>query len=92
MATEQKNPCGFAATEHFDCCKDYPHEARCARPTCGHPQSWHRHDDADTHDPSDPACPFRCIGYDCEALGAPPVNPCACPNFVDAPTETTDGH
>jgi hypothetical protein len=63
-------------------------ETLCARPTCRHPQSWHRHDDADHHDPSDPACPFRCIGYDCEAPGAPPeTSPCACPTFVTTASE-----
>jgi hypothetical protein len=50
---------------------------------CAHPQSWHRHDDADNHAPDDPACPFRCIGYDCFAPGPPPAeNPCGCPDFV----------
>jgi hypothetical protein len=60
---------------------------RCAR--CGHPASWHRHDDADDHDPSDPVCPFRCLGYDCMAPNVnPPAGPtgrcCDCPDFVEA--------
>lgn len=55
---------------------------------CGHPQDWHRHDDADNVPPTDPACKFRCIGYDCEVAGRPPVNPCACPDFVEMKSET----
>lgn len=50
---------------------------------CGHPQDWHRHDDADNVPPTDPNCKFRCIGYDCEVGGRPPANPCACPDFEE---------
>lgn len=49
--------------------------------TCGHPASWHRHDDSDNVPPTDPSCKFRCIGYDCEVGGAPPKNPCKCPDY-----------
>lgn len=59
-----------------------PDSTACAR--CGHPQDWHRHDDADHHDPSDPACPFRCIGYDCEADGPPHDGSCDCPDYAAA--------
>lgn len=38
---------------------------------CGHPADWHRLDDALNLDPTDPATPFRCIGYDCMAPGRP---------------------
>lgn len=61
----------------------------CQREGCGHPRDWHRHNDADDHDITDPACPFRCIGYDCMASGPPPPERvgtwCAvrCPDFVD---------
>lgn len=49
---------------------------------CGHPADWHRHDEADAHDITDPACPFRCIGYDCEATGPPPAaDACDCPDY-----------
>ena len=51
---------------------------------CGHPASWHRHDDADSVPPTDPNCKFRCIGYDCEVEGPPPKHPCTCPNYVEA--------
>lgn len=53
---------------------------------CQHPPSWHRHDDADEHSATDPDCPFRCIGYDCEAPGYPAGTPetrCGCPDFED---------
>jgi hypothetical protein len=63
----------------------------CAR--CGHPQDWHRHDDTappneDGHNShgmdvdDDQECPYRCIGYDCEAPGSPPADPCGCPGFT----------
>lgn len=56
----------------------------CKRDKCGHPQDWHRHDDEkDDHDPTDPECPFRCLGYDCEVGGPPPKHPCTCPDFVE---------
>lgn len=48
---------------------------------CNHPASWHRHDDADNVPPTDPDCKFRCIGYNCEVGGRPPLNPCTCPDF-----------
>jgi hypothetical protein len=53
---------------------------------CNHPSSWHRHDDADPTPPTDPACTFRCLGYDCEAPGFPggtPETRCGCPDFID---------
>jgi hypothetical protein len=50
---------------------------------CGHPQDWHRHDDADNVPATDPNCKFRCIGYDCEVAGPPVKNGCSCPDFVD---------
>jgi hypothetical protein len=73
------------------------HDSRQYRPTvrcreCGHPQDWHRHDDADDVPATDPAAKFRCLGYDCEADGAltaaratyrvanPPF--CLCPDMV----------
>jgi len=58
--------------------------SNCAR--CGHPADWHRKDDADPHDVTDPDCPFRCIGYDCERPGRPPPEGqrCTCPDFVEA--------
>jgi hypothetical protein len=46
----------------------------CAR--CGHPDHWHRHDDATTNDK------FRCIGYDCEIGGPPMKNGCGCLDFI----------
>jgi hypothetical protein len=49
----------------------------------GHPQDWHRHDDADNVPATDPNCKFRCIGYDCEVAGPPVKNGCSCPDFVD---------
>jgi len=54
----------------------------CAR--CGHPASWHRHDDADDHAATDPDCPFRCLGYDCMSAGPPPPGgrACDCPDYV----------
>jgi hypothetical protein len=62
-----------------------PLDRKCAR--CKHPASWHRHDDADSHAPTDPDCPFRCLGYDCERPGFPggtPETRCGCPDFVEA--------
>ena len=57
---------------------------------CGHPDSWHRLDDALNIPPTDPSAPFRCIGYDCEVPGRPPKQPaCDCPDFV-APRETPE--
>jgi hypothetical protein len=59
----------------------------CAR--CGHPADWHRHDDeADSTPPDDPACPFRCLGYDCDGEGPPPPGgrSCECPNYVAWPS------
>lgn len=55
---------------------------------CTHPADWHRHDDADTHDPTDPACPFRYIGYDCTVDGTVPPGgrACGCPNYTTAMT------
>ena len=50
-------------------------EPKCAR--CGHPQSWHRHDDSG---PDDMIC--RCIGHDCMASGH--RGTCDCPDFVEA--------
>ena len=50
---------------------------------CGHPQDWHRHDDADNVSPTDPNCRFRCIGYDCEVGGPLPRHPCGCPDWKD---------
>lgn len=51
---------------------------------CGHPQDWHRLDDAEEGDPSDPSTPFRCIGYDCMKPGYPggAEAACGCPDFV----------
>ena len=56
-------------------------EMLCSR--CGHPASWHRHDDADNM-PVGPACRFRCIDYDCEVGGRPPLGGqvCDCPDMV----------
>ena len=62
--------------------KTMAEKPNCAR--CGHPQDWHRHDDADTHSPDDPNCPFRCIGYDCMAPGPPLKDACDCPDYVEA--------
>lgn len=54
---------------------------------CGHPPSWHRLDDGKNVSPTDPAAEFRCIGYDCEVGGPPPLtNTCNCHNFVSAST------
>src|SRR5690606_36029777 len=50
-------------------------EPKCVR--CGHPKSWHRHNDA-----KDDSL-FRCIGYDCDAPGTPKP-PCGCPDFLAA--------
>lgn len=59
----------------------------CAR--CDHLADWHRLDDALNIAPTDPRARFRCIGYDCEADGAPPPDdPCSCPQFV-VPAEAT---
>lgn len=52
---------------------------------CGHPDHWHRHDDAN-NDPPETA-PFRCLGYDCDKPGFPAGTPetrCGCPDFVEA--------
>lgn len=50
---------------------------------CGHPADWHRLDDSLNLDPTDPATPFRCIGYDCMAPGKP-LEGCTsrCPDYV----------
>src|ERR1051326_1627735 len=63
----------------------------CAR--CNHPQSWHRHDDADNTPPDDPACKFRCLGYDCMAAGKPPPGgrACDCPDFTSVAPTTGGG-
>lgn len=56
----------------------------CARPGCGHPADWHRHDDADDTPPTDPDCPFRCLGYDVERDGYPSGGrACDCPDFLE---------
>ena len=62
----------------------------CAR--CNHPASWHRHDDADPTSPTDPACKFRCIGYDCERPGPPVKNGCDCPDFVEQQVDRDPPH
>lgn len=59
---------------------------------CGHPDSWHRHDDyaeanqgghgAHGQDPY-AGCPFRCVGYDVTVDGPAPVDPCTCPDYVE---------
>lgn len=62
---------------------------RCKR--CGHPQSWHSHDDvacSSTHpQPCYPeTAPFRCLGYDCMAEGfakGTPDTRCGCPDFLE---------
>lgn len=59
---------------------DRMNKASCCR--CGHPQDWHRHDDADSTPPTAPNCKFRCMGYDCMKPGLPPKTPCGCPDFV----------
>lgn len=53
---------------------------------CGHPQDWHRLDDSTNLDPTDPASPFRCIGFDCESAG--PIGSCEsmCPDYVQPVT------
>lgn len=60
-------------------------ERNCTR--CGHLDHWHRLDDSTNLDPTDPATPFRCIGYDCELPGPPPVGgrACDCPAFLAPP-------
>jgi len=57
-------------------------ELLCGR--CGHPQSWHRHDDVDPTPVTDHTCPFRCLGYDCELPGRPPLGNrvCDCQDWV----------
>ena len=57
-------------------------EKMCSR--CGHPDHWHRHDDADNVPATDPGCKFRCIGYDCEQSGKPVIDGCDCPDFKEA--------
>ena len=53
----------------------------CSR--CGHPDHWHRFDDAQTIETTDPAAKFRCLGYDCDAAGPPaPEGACGCGDFV----------
>jgi hypothetical protein len=59
-------------------------QRNCTR--CGHPDHWHRLDDATNVSPTDPAAKFRCVGYDCDVGGPLPSRPCNCPAFV-APTE-----
>ena len=54
----------------------------CSR--CGHPDHWHRLDDATNVSPTDPAAEFRCIGYDCERPGKPVTDGCDCPDFKEA--------
>lgn len=61
---------------------------------CEHPRDWHRHDDSSRPNESGhnshgavlgetAECPYRCIGYDCEADGTrPPAIPCGCPDYV----------
>lgn len=64
--------------------QEEPKPMNCRR--CHHPESWHRHDDADSTPPTDPACQFRCLGYDCELPGYPggtPESRCGCPDFVN---------
>jgi len=64
--------------------------SRCGR--CGHPPDWHRHDDVnDEHSPTDPDCPFRCLGYDCEAPGPVPDGgrACDCPDYENPFDEHT---
>ena len=62
---------------------------RCAN--CGHPQDWHRFDDAQPWGVTDARAKFRCIGYYCEVGGRPPRNACTCPDFVEpARKDTTD--
>ncbi len=58
-------------------------DTKCAR--CGHPDHWHRHDDANSDHPD--VAPFRCIGYDCDKPGfaaGTPESRCGCPDFVAA--------
>lgn len=68
----------------------------CARPGCGHPPDWHRHDDSATPGeaghllhcapadlPGDSSCPFRCVGYDVTVDGSPPADPCTCPDYLE---------
>jgi hypothetical protein len=47
---------------------------------CRHPHDWHRLDDTLNLDPTDPATPFRCLGYDPSADG--PLSTCDCPDVV----------
>lgn len=54
---------------------------RCAY--CGHARDWHRHDDADNTPPTDPACKFRCIGYDCMSSGPPAPCYAECPDYKE---------
>lgn len=47
---------------------------------CGHPNDWHRHDDATESET------FRCLGYDCDAPAGGPDRRCDCPDYeVPAP-------
>ena len=65
-----------------------PTRELCAR--CGHPDHWHRHDDADCATKHAQPCspetaPFRCLGYDCDGggftPGGTPASRCGCPSF-----------
>ena len=51
---------------------------------CGHPAEWHSHDDTvDNTPPTDPNCPFRCMGYDCIRPGYPEGGrACDCPSYT----------
>lgn len=56
---------------------------------CGHPDSWHSHDDHDCPSKHPQPCvpetaPFRCLGYNCMQPGFVPGTPesrCGCPDF-----------
>lgn len=58
---------------------------------CGHPDSWHSHDDVACRtkhlQPCHPdTAPFRCHGYDIWGRGFPggtPETRCGCPDFVE---------
>lgn len=64
-------------------------EKKCRR--CGHPQSWHSHDDTDCLTKHPQPCypetaPFRCLGYDCMGegfVGGTPESRCGCPDYVE---------
>lgn len=48
---------------------------------CRHSCDWHTLDDACNLDPTDPATPFRCLGYDPRVDG--PRYTCDCPDAVE---------